>query len=90
MIVSTKFKKGLSFISNRQRRREGTFSASELAGIEPTPTRPRRAGYARLKLSSTGGHNLGYGGQINDCFHKIQVLTTKLNFLPGAALQERF
>jgi hypothetical protein len=30
-------KKGLSFISNRQRQKEGTFSASELAGIEPTP-----------------------------------------------------
>ena len=30
-------KKVLSFISNRQRRKEGTFRASELAGIEPTP-----------------------------------------------------
>ena len=29
--------KGLGFISNRQRRKEGTFYASELAGIEPTP-----------------------------------------------------
>jgi hypothetical protein len=28
---------GPSFISNRQRRIEGTFCASELTGIEPTP-----------------------------------------------------
>jgi hypothetical protein len=48
-------KKGLSFISNRQRRKEGTFSASELAGIEPTPARPGIAGYARLNVSATGG-----------------------------------
>jgi hypothetical protein len=27
---------------------------SELAGIEPTPTRSRRAGYARLNCSATG------------------------------------
>jgi hypothetical protein len=33
--------KGLSFISNRQRRNEGTFCASELAEIEPTPTAPK-------------------------------------------------
>jgi hypothetical protein len=32
--------KGLSFISNRQRRKEGTFCASGLAGIEPTPPAP--------------------------------------------------
>jgi hypothetical protein len=32
--------KGLSFISNRQRRNEGTFCASGLAGIEPTPPAP--------------------------------------------------
>ena len=37
-------KKGLSFISNRQRRKEGTFSASELAGIEPTPPAPEEQG----------------------------------------------
>ena len=30
--------KGLSFISNRQRLKEGTFCRSELAGIEPTPS----------------------------------------------------
>jgi hypothetical protein len=41
------FKKGLSFISNRQRRKrrkEGTFCASELAGIEPTPPAPEEQG----------------------------------------------
>ena len=32
-------KKGPSFISSRQRREEGTFCASGLAGIEPTPAR---------------------------------------------------
>jgi hypothetical protein len=49
--------KGLSFISNRQRRKEGTFCASGLAGIEPTPARPNGAGYARLNLSATAGIN---------------------------------
>jgi hypothetical protein len=39
-------------ISNRQRRKEGAFSASESAGIEPTPDRSGRAGYARLNLSA--------------------------------------
>jgi hypothetical protein len=48
-------KKGLSFLSNRQQRKEGIFCASDLAGIEPTPARSRRAGYARLYLSATGG-----------------------------------
>jgi hypothetical protein len=33
----TRGQKGLSFISNRQRRKEGTVCVSELAGIEPTP-----------------------------------------------------
>jgi hypothetical protein len=42
--------KGLSFVSNRQRLKEGTLCASELAGIEPTPAYSRRAGYARLNL----------------------------------------
>ncbi len=37
-------KKGLSFISNRQRRKEGTFCASGLAGIEPTPPAPEEQG----------------------------------------------
>ncbi len=36
--------KGLSFISNRQRRKEGTFCASGLAGIEPTPPAPVEQG----------------------------------------------
>ncbi len=47
--------KGLSFISNRQRRKEGTFCASGLTGIEPTSARPNGAGYARLNLSATAG-----------------------------------
>ncbi len=37
-------KKGLSFISNRQRRKERTFCASGLAGIEPTPPAPEEQG----------------------------------------------
>ncbi len=49
--------KGLSFISNRQWRKEGTFSASGLAGIEPTPARSNGAGYARLSLSATAVHS---------------------------------
>ncbi len=46
-------KKGLSFISNRQRRKEGAFGALKLAGIEPTPPAqeeqdmPAFANYAR-------------------------------------------
>jgi hypothetical protein len=50
-----KAQKGLSFISNSQRRNEGTFSASELAGIEPTPPAPKAAGYVRLDLSVLRG-----------------------------------
>jgi hypothetical protein len=46
--------KGLSFISKR--RKKGTFCASELAGMEPTPARSGRAGYVRLNLLATGGH----------------------------------
>jgi hypothetical protein len=38
------FPKGLSFVSNRQRRKEGTFCASELAGIEPAPPAPEEQG----------------------------------------------
>ncbi len=45
--------RGLSFISNRQRRKEGTFCASEFAGIEPTPPAPKGAGYVRLDHSAT-------------------------------------
>jgi hypothetical protein len=46
------FQKGLIFISNRQRRKEGTFCASGLAGIEPMLARPNEAGYVRLNLSA--------------------------------------
>ncbi len=42
---------GLSFISNRQRRKEGTFCASELAEIELTPPAPKGAVYVRLDHS---------------------------------------
>ena len=45
--------KGLSFISNRQRRKEGTFCASELAGIEPTPPAPKGSGYVRVLHDDT-------------------------------------
>jgi hypothetical protein len=38
--------KGLSFISNRQLRKEGTFCASEVAGIEPEEL---EQGYARRR-----------------------------------------
>jgi hypothetical protein len=37
------------------KRAPSRFSASELAGIEPTLARPGRAGYACLNLSATGG-----------------------------------
>jgi hypothetical protein len=37
IIAKKNYIMGLSFISSRQRQKEGTFSASELAGIEPTP-----------------------------------------------------
>jgi hypothetical protein len=66
-------KKGLRFISNRQLRKEGTFGASELAGIEPTPDRSGRAGYARLNLSATGGIVIDYLLSIavgKSCFFK--------------------
>ena len=38
------------------RRKEDTFSVSELVGIEPTPACPGRAGYVRLNLSATGAY----------------------------------
>jgi hypothetical protein len=53
-----KKKKGLSYISYRQRRKEGTFRASGLAGIESTPARSVRAGYARLNLSATAAQSM--------------------------------
>ena len=46
-------RKGLSFISNRQRRKEGTFCVLELQGIEPMPSAPERAEYVRLDHSAT-------------------------------------
>ena len=39
---------GLPFISNRQRQKEGTFCASELAGIEPTPPAREEQGMRQL------------------------------------------
>jgi hypothetical protein len=52
VLVDAASDKGLSFITNRQRRNEGTFCASELAGIEPTPPAPKEAGYVRLDHSA--------------------------------------
>ena len=52
-------KKGLSFISNRQRRKEGTFCASELAGIEPTPPAPEEQGMPALPTRLREGMCLG-------------------------------
>jgi hypothetical protein len=45
--------KGTKLHFNRQRRKEGTFCASELAGIEPTPPAPKGAGYVLLDHSAT-------------------------------------
>jgi hypothetical protein len=57
---------GLSFISNRQRRKEGTFSELELAGIEPTSARSGRAGYAHHDKNQGENRKLAphrtYGG----------------------------
>jgi hypothetical protein len=47
ILDSRRQKKGsnlLIFISHRQRRKEGTFCASETAGIENTPTAPKEQG----------------------------------------------
>jgi hypothetical protein len=51
--ISTNFKqdiskKGLSFISNRQRRKEGTFCCVGVGGDRTHASRPGGAGYARL------------------------------------------
>ncbi len=46
---SVQTKKGLSFISNRQRRKEGTICASGLAGIEPTPPAPEEQGMCAFR-----------------------------------------
>ncbi len=45
--------KGTKLHFNRQRRKEGKFCASELAGIEHTPPAPNGAGYVRLDHSAT-------------------------------------
>jgi hypothetical protein len=42
--IYLKLKKGLAFHSNRQQGKEGTFCASELAGIELTPPAPEEQG----------------------------------------------
>jgi hypothetical protein len=52
--------KGLNFISNRQRRKEGTFCASELAGIEPTPARSGRQGMPTLTSRLRGAFQVLY------------------------------
>ncbi len=41
--VTELIRRGLCFISNRQRRIEGIYRVSEMAGIEPTPRWKRRA-----------------------------------------------
>jgi hypothetical protein len=69
---------GLSFISNRQRRKEGTFCASELVGIEPTASHSRRAGYACLNLSATA--NMVYIWQIPGSFY---IMESSLSFVSG-------
>jgi hypothetical protein len=63
-ILSISGTKGLSFITNRQRWNEGTFCASELAGIEPTPPAPKGAGYVRLDHSATVGYDMPYLGRL--------------------------
>jgi hypothetical protein len=55
-------KKGLSFMSYRQRRKEGTFGASELAGIEPTPPAPEEQDMSPPSPSNSNimDENLGH------------------------------
>ena len=52
-----RFKKGLSFISNRQRLKEGTFSASELAGSNPSRPAPEEQGMPALTSRLRGAHS---------------------------------
>jgi hypothetical protein len=47
--------KGLSFISNRQRRKEGTFLCVGVGGDRTHASRPGGAGYARLSPTRLGG-----------------------------------
>ncbi len=63
-------------MSNHQRLKEGTFCASELAGIEPTPPAPKGAGYVRLDHSATGGMKYIYLRG-----YKKSCVCTGLNFL---------
>jgi hypothetical protein len=53
MDIHLDIQKGLSFISNRQRRKEGTLCASELAGIEPTPPALEEQGMRAFRQLST-------------------------------------
>jgi hypothetical protein len=62
---------GLSFISNRQRQKEGTFCASELAGIEPTPSHSSN-------LSATA--NMVYIWHIPGSFY---IMESSLSFVLG-------
>ena len=50
-------KKGLSFISNRQRRNDGTFGASALAVIEPTTPAPEEQDMPAFCYLGEGGAN---------------------------------
>jgi hypothetical protein len=56
MCVHTR--KGPCFISNRQRRKHGTFCASELAGIKPTPPAPEEQGMPAFANQARGGEVL--------------------------------
>jgi hypothetical protein len=68
-------KKGLSFISNRQRRKEGTFCASGLAGIEPTPPAPVEQGM-RPSPTRLGG-TLQPLIQFDFCLNSISAILKK-------------
>ncbi len=58
-------KKGLSFISNRQRRKEGTFGCVGVGGDRTHASRPGGAGYARLSPTRLGGiYTYTYGKQV--------------------------
>ncbi len=47
--------RGLSFISNRQRRKDCKFCALELAGFEPAPPPPRRSRVCPPETTRLGG-----------------------------------
>ncbi len=77
---------GPSFISNRQRRKEGTFCALGLAGIEPTPARSRRAG-------CNCGTQLGGLQDAVNCRAQLtdamQCTTKQSTFLSTAQIREK-